>query len=1108
MSISIHSTDAPEEDQDVHVYPITGNADRADISLLNNGLPIEALNLYKDDYYNEERPDGSVISWILPHSKQFPKFIQEHFMGEQYFSQKDDFIKKIAESKPRDYAEPFPYQNFVYEYLRYGTPNRSLLLEHGLGAGKSRSAILVAESFREKGLPTLILTPAFLKLNMLDEIERWGAEDIRITEDMTSTEISKRRALIAKNYLFVHYNATGTGPFKLDGGKGGVFEALARLGLGFPGGSPQAKAFPYIRKKYGNKLHPPQRMLIIIEEAHGLNRSFISGAGSAETGNSQKIKAYLYTLLMQAVDCKIIALTGTPMISNPFELAPLYNILRGPITTSRGTGTAFPLDEKLFNDYFVDYEDNKIINQETFMSRILGLGSYFKGITDDKEGLIYPTRRDYPVDNLPMSAYQTHEHDILLSGELKKKGGKKKKLAAVGEGQEAAMSEAQAELNPTSSYRTGSRQACNYVFPQEIPRPRKGVVGTWEDFIAQHSFDFQVKGQVLKKYTVKGETKEVVKEDFKTPDTEEEMLKVIGFLLDVGATDEEEAEQVYGSLVEDYKVFATAIIARTYTEKEGDFAVPLKPPRGAPKENSIYYWLSPKDIRTLKMYMGELKDRLQGAMAELVKGGKKYLSLRSLKTKYSIKMATIYERITGDLANGACRLVYDGQKDDIAAEDAEADVDAPVDGLEFGVNEDGTQGDREDDATEMQAIADIKPEVHSDPDDPLPKYMDVFKTDEELREMGARVVGGPALVYSFFNTVEGAGIFSKILDQHGFTEFRDTTDRLDPKDLTRSPRYAFIRGAMDLKLKINIMRIFNSRANVHGQLIRVVFVTQAAAEGISLFNLRQIHIMEPFWDNVMIEQVEGRGFRIKAHQYIEHREDRYITVYKYVSVRPDKAVLNKAYTDYYKGFPNITEHTGTTDQYILDLAIRKDVFREEAKLIRARAAVDCVNNSAYNELKAGCFMFRDLQGRSYTLNIEQGAATETKVVGSKKLQGHELKVAKQPAGVRYFTFEDEPPVQIAIKNGDKAPIITMAELVYVAPYGWKDGDAADKSTMRVGGYRATFDIAGRILVKFYTDSTNITRVAQGKAGSDRMSVGSKASVATASSSKVVVAKKK
>ena len=43
-------------------------------------------------------------------------------------------------------------------------------------------------------------------------------------------------------------------------------------------------------------------------------------------------------------------------------------------------------------------------------------------------------------------------------------------------------------------------------------------------------------------------------------------------------------------------------------------------------------------------------------------------------------------------------------------------------------------------------------------------------------------------------------------------------------------------------------------------------ITASGAEGISLKNVRYVHITEPYWHPVRIEQVIGRARRICSHK--------------------------------------------------------------------------------------------------------------------------------------------------------------------------------------------------------------------------------------------------
>ena len=46
-------------------------------------------------------------------------------------------------------------------------------------------------------------------------------------------------------------------------------------------------------------------------------------------------------------------------------------------------------------------------------------------------------------------------------------------------------------------------------------------------------------------------------------------------------------------------------------------------------------------------------------------------------------------------------------------------------------------------------------------------------------------------------------------------------------------------------------------------------ITASGAEGISLKNCRYVHITEPYWHPVRIDQVIGRARRICSHEHLD-----------------------------------------------------------------------------------------------------------------------------------------------------------------------------------------------------------------------------------------------
>ena len=148
---------------------------------------------------------------------------------------------------------------------------------------------------------------------------------------------------------------------------------------------------------------------------------------------------------------------------------------------------------------------------------------------------------------------------------------------------------------------------------------------------------------------------------------------------------------------------------------------------------------------------------------------------------------------------------------------------------------------------------------------------------------------GLHLMYSQFRTLEGIGVFKLILEANGFAHFKIKKNPagqwiLDilPEDVGK-PTFALYTGTEDVEEKEIIRNTFNgtweyvpslireeimkqSSNNQMGEIIKVLMITAAGAEGISLRNCRFVHITEPYWHPVRIQQVIGRARRICSHQ--------------------------------------------------------------------------------------------------------------------------------------------------------------------------------------------------------------------------------------------------
>lgn len=193
---------------------------------------------------------------------------------------------------------------------------------------------------------------------------------------------------------------------------------------------------------------------------------------------------------------------------------------------------------------------------------------------------------------------------------------------------------------------------------------------------------------------------------------------------------------------------------------------------------------------------------------------------------------------------------------------------------------------------------------------------------------------GPVLVYSNYVVMEGLQIFKIYLKYLGFTSYINHDRGEDYY------RYMEYHGGIDPVERRRTLEIFNRPDNKSGAISKIIMISPAGAEGISLNNVRQVHLMEPYWHEVRMTQMIGRAIRQCSHKDIP-MEDRIVTVFRYKSVRqsdPDK---------------------WTTDQYIEDAARAKDGLIQSFLDAMKEGAIDCVLNKTHNSLVSDyrCFQF-------------------------------------------------------------------------------------------------------------------------------------------------------
>ena len=277
-----------------------------------------------------------------------------------------------------------------------------------------------------------------------------------------------------------------------------------------------------------------------------------------------------------------------------------------------------------------------------------------------------------------------------------------------------------------------------------------------------------------------------------------------------------------------------------------------------------------------------------------------------------------------------------------------------------------------------------------------PKYAKMLEDIEESP--------GTVLIYSQFRTMEGLGIFSKVLDKEGYKEVvikysADTGYTFDDLEIfdKKYDNKRYVIFSSD-RVKTNIlMNMFNGSFNLlpesikqqipkesynqlYGKFIKIMMITQSGAEGISLKNVRRVLIMEYFWNSVRINQVIGRAVRTCSHEMLPE-DERNVQIFSYI-MKFTKAQMDKDFT------LRTLDEGKTTDEHIFNIAIKKENIINKFLTMLKSSSFDCIINSIQNKpLQEGykCYNWAinsDPKKLSYTSDIK----SDNKILGEQKYQ--------------------------------------------------------------------------------------------------------------------------
>lgn len=327
----------------------------------------------------------------------------------------------VAKTPKNEFLRPHQYAQL--KFIQQNPEARGLVMVVKMGYGKSISAAAITRFWKEEepSRKVIVLLAKSLAANFVGNIEKYLS-----AKGMSQKEIQEE----VKKYNFVSYNASN------------MFAQVERT-------SDKKITLEDRLGKMDGLIQKDKQFLegsvLVVDEAHNFFNSITNGSKNA---------LRLYDAIMRTKDIKLLFLTGTPIVNNPFELVPCFNMLGGQLL--------FPEEREKFENYFVDRDIQRIKNAGRFQNRIIGLLSYYGDYYFGKGQKDFPELKGPIIEKVIMSNPQFLAYDKAREAE------RAEPKFGVQAGGRFSSSDS------TSSYRIKSRQISNFFMPEHALGPQVG----------------------------------------------------------------------------------------------------------------------------------------------------------------------------------------------------------------------------------------------------------------------------------------------------------------------------------------------------------------------------------------------------------------------------------------------------------------------------------------------------------------------------------------------------------------------------------------------------------------------------------------------------------
>jgi hypothetical protein len=843
------------------------------------------------------------------------------------------------------------HQQIVRDYLNLYSPYRGLLLYHGLGSGKTCSSIAIAEGLKN-AKPIIIMTPASLQVNYREELKKCGDELYKKNQywEFISTKGAPDATDIIDTLSQVlslskdHIDKNG-GAWMVNMTKPANYDQLSALDkLKLDAQIDQMISHKYRFIKYNglrsahlneltknNTINPFDNSVVIVDEAHNLVSRIVNKLGKKKAS----IGITLYQLLMKAKNAKIVLLSGTPIINYPNEISILFNMLRGYITS-----WSFKLDIQ------AERQINTAYLQSLFKSTVLGgnildvleykPASTTLVITRNPFGFVNKAAaKDNSYAGVKLEIGErgeiSDETFISLATQILKKNNIKVQANGVSMKEYKALPDTLDEFKNYFIEESGELKNMN-MFKRRILGLTSYFRSAQESLMPRYKKENPADFQIIKipmsdfQFTIYEEARAQERNQEKK-NAMKKKLKKPG------------VEGLYENTTSTYRIFSRAFCNFVF-------------PRPA----------IPRPMPDKKNKNGE-EANLAEAVEEIDEDG-----IDAVSSKEKGERDEVFEEGEGESerataapsALGAVATARVSYKDRINNALKQLEKDAKK-----YLTSDGLQ-------------------LYS------PKFLHILENIQDEEHEGIH------LIYTQFRALEGIGILKLVLEANGFTQFKikkagEIWELAIPEADQGKPTFALYTGTESAEEKEIIRNVLNNAwkyvpdsivkklktiapNNTLGEIIKVLMITSSGAEGISLKNVRYVHITEPYWHPVRIEQVIGRARRICSHQSLPVNL-RTVTVFLYIMTFSEKQLKGDETIELrLKDKSRKDDLTPvSTDEAIYEIASAKEDITSNILKSVKEASIDCalhIKSNASEKLQCFSFGSNDASKFAYDPSFE------------------------------------------------------------------------------------------------------------------------------------------